>query len=631
MQNTQGRLHWDSPVRNRASAKPVLVPRIQSMQTYILKHHKRMILNELNRQIKNGLLKDYLKEPVTLRVANCFFADMSFWRYNTYTLLVDVEVNAFIRTAYGIELCSVYCELWADLRKGMAFAPGESGLLHEKPQREYWMLSSYLVPILRKDEIEQGAEELLLRYCPAALTDKKAHDAYALADRMGLRVEHQPLFQQSGTLSILFFSHGIVQVAEQDEEGRAKEPPRAVGIAAGTIVINTNAVHKDCCQMEIYHECIHYDWHFMFFRLQDMHHSDVRSLHTRRVVVEEKQPLSNPTKWMEWQARRGSFGLMMPQRMMEPLIDRLYAETARKDLHPGQVYDRVARLIAREYDIPKFRVRARMIQLGHIAAKGALNYVDGAYIEPFAFSIGRGGGDYSFVIDRESAFALYKSEEAFRSRMLSGRFVYVDGHICLNSAKFIQHTPMGTKLTPWANAHVDACCLRFKHTYEPCGAAEYRFGTMNSDEEYNRHYLSFAQEQVLGSEREKLLGMSRLLDALPTSFPDALTFLMKRAHMTIEDLEEKASVSNRTISRLRTEERREYSLDQIIAICIALHLPPWLSHEMIHRAGFLLRSTRQHQAYRFILDCLFMDSVEEVQTFLTNSGFQPLKLTNSEG
>ena len=41
---------------------------------------------------------------------------------------------------------------------------------------------------------------------------------------------------------------------------------------------------------------------------------------------------------------------------------------------------------------------------GYIAAKGALNFVDGAYIEPFAFSLGNGSGDFSFVIDRRSTF-----------------------------------------------------------------------------------------------------------------------------------------------------------------------------------------------------------------------------------
>lgn len=150
----------------------------------------------------------------------------------------------------------------------------------------------------------------------------------------------------------------------------------------------------------------------MFFRLQDMHNSDVNILKTKRIVVKDNKVPTNPLKWMEWQARRGSFGLMMPLSMMEPLVSNKWLSRTISKEHAGQRFERIARAIAREYDLPKFRVRARMIQMGHIAAKGALNYVDGRYIEPFAFSTGNGEGNTSFVIDRKSAFDIYKDDEA---------------------------------------------------------------------------------------------------------------------------------------------------------------------------------------------------------------------------
>lgn len=267
--------------------------------------------------------------------------------------------------------------------------------------------------------------------------------------------------------------------------------------------------------------------------------------------------------------------------------------------------------------------------MGYIAAKGALNFVDGAYIESFAFSLGNGGGDFSFVIDRKSAYCIYETNASFREQLENGRYVYADGHMVLNDSRYVHQTASGLRLTPWANAHVDACCLRFINIYEPYGVADYRFGTMNSDEEYNRHYFTFAHNDNTLSDREKLLAMSHTLDALPNSFQDALTSLMKQAHMTIEELEERALLSRRTISRLRTEERRDYSLDQVIAICIALHLPPWLSRAMIERAGFILRPTKQHLAYQFALDCLFMDSVDDVQKFLAEAGCQQLRLSTT--
>lgn len=160
--------------------------------------------------------------------------------------------------------------------------------------------------------------------------------------------------------------------------------------------------------------------------------------------------------------------------------------------------------------------------------------------------------------------------------------------------------------------------------------ADYRFGAMNSDEAYNQHYMAFAQEKGLLSNKEQLTAMTKLISELPVAFSDALSYLMRRAHLTIEGMEEKAGISARTISRMRTQERRDYSLDQVIAICIALQLPPWLSREMIAKAGYLLRPIKQHQAYQLVLDCMFMDSVEDVQQFLVEAGCSKLRLSNDE-
>ena len=613
--------------------RTVTVPRVQSMQDYVLKYHKRMVLNEINRQIAGGTLSEIAENcggEVVLRASDCHFGDMSFWRKDACTLLADVVINACAEGANGVHVYDLYCELWVDMRNGMAFTCGECGWLQEKPERHMWMLSSYLVPILRKDEVEQGAEELLLRYCPNALADQREHDACLLAARMGLRVERYPLYRRKGTLSMLFFCDGEILAEKQDEEGRGLDAPYAVTIQAGAIVINTNAVHKDCCQLEIYHECIHYDWHYMFFRLQDMHNSDVNTLRTRRVVLQDNRVPANPLRWMEWQARCGSFGLMMPLKMMKQLVGQEWTRRAALHHHAGQMFEGIARTIAADYNLPRFRVRARLLQMGHIAAKGALNFVDGHYIEPFAFSAGNGDGNTTFVISRKEILSIYRLNNSFRQQMQSGQYIYADGHLCINDSRFVQLTEKGLRLTPWANAHVDQCCLRFNSIYEPCGVADYCFGAMNSDEAYNQHYLTFAQEKGHSGSKEQLTAMTKLIAELPHAFPDALIYLMKRAHLTIEALEEKAGISARTISRMRTLERRDYSLDQVIAICIALQLPPWLSREMIARAGYLLRPIKQHQAYQLVLDCMFMDTVADVQRFLVDAGCDKLRLSGAD-
>ena len=613
-----------------ANMKTVPVPQIQSMKAYILKHHRQMIFDALNESIRAGALEmpaDVDGGEIVLSAANCTFGAMNFWRYDKYTALAEVIVYPEICTDSGCVPCPLYVELWIDMESGMEFWTGACGYLRDMPERRHWRLSDYMIPILRKDEIEEGAEELLRAFCPNAATDRREHDPFVLAKRMGLNVERLPLYGRPHTLSMLFFCPETVMVQEFPATSKDDPPsPYPVTLPGNTILINTRAVHRDFCQLEIYHECIHYDWHFMFYRLQHMHNNDVSALRTRRAVVTDSRGSRNPLRWLEWQANRGSFGLMMPLSMMRDLVREGEASLDGSDLHWGKRYDRIARGIARDHDLPKFRVRARLIQMGHIEAKGALNYVDGAYIEPFAFERSRGNGNYTFVLSRRELFDEYCSNPDFRKLLDSGRYVFADGHVCLNDERYVRAAANGLRLTAWANAHVDQCCLRFVSVYEPCGFSDYRFSCLNSDEEYNRHYIAFAEEDDALSAREKLEHMTRVLDALPDAFPQALSFLMEQTGVTEEALEERSGISVSTISRLRRKERANYSLDQVVALCVALRLPPWLSGELLARAGLMLRRTKQHRAYRLILDCMFMDSLDTVQNFLKASGCEPLKL-----
>jgi transcriptional regulator with XRE-family HTH domain len=362
-----------------------------------------------------------------------------------------------------------------------------------------------------------------------------------------------------------------------------------VRIPGNTIVINSSVIPKDSCHLSVYHECIHFDWHYLFYRLQDMHNNDAKGFKTQRVAKTAKRRGENPLLWMEWQARRGSYALMMPASAMQPEIKTALEETAHLNWHLGRRLDCVARRISHENDHRKYLVRARLIQLGHVMAKGALNYVDDRYIEPFAFALEKGAGNYTFVIDRKAAFAEYSKNPDFREYLDSGAFVYADGHICLYDPKYVEYTRYGAKLTKWANAHVDECCLRFISVYEQDNVAEYCFGSLNSDEEYNRHYLTLGNNDKGQAKLVSFDEITEIKRSLPSTFHELLVTLMKMQNVTIEQLAEKASISVDTIKRLRRIERRVYTIDQVVALCIGLHLPPWLSEELIKRAGFEFR------------------------------------------
>ena len=248
---------------------------------------------------------------------------------------------------------------------------------------------------------------------------------------------------------------------------------RRCAIPANTIVINTNAIKKEYSDFKIYHECVHYYEHCLFFRLQEMHHNDLLRMKTEEIeITEDEEKVNNPVYWMEKQANRCAYGLMLPANFMR----RIMAEkrgTLNTYAHEGEKYEQIGLAIAEEYHIPHFRLRARMIQLGHIHAKGALNYVDRVRIQPYSFdeeSLRR--SEHTFNIDRVTAGCLYEKNLDFRKLLDSGKFIYADGHIVRNEPRFVEQAPWGHMLTPWASRRVDRCCLRFTRIYVQENAGE---------------------------------------------------------------------------------------------------------------------------------------------------------------
>ena len=142
---------------------------------------------------------------------------------------------------------------------------------------------------------------------------------------------------------------------------------------------------------------------------------------------------------------------------------------------------------------------------------------------------------------------------------------------------------------------------------------------------YTKMYNQFLDQEGTMTVIERLKRQKELMDKMPETFPDALVYIMKD-RIKVEDLSQKSYLSVSTIARLRSKERLNYNLDQIIAICVAMHLPPWLSEALLNRAHLDIKRYGTYGYYREILDCYFMDDIDTVQAFLVENGLKPLAL-----
>lgn len=121
-------------------------------------------------------------------------------------------------------------------------------------------------------------------------------------------------------------------------------------------------------------------------------------------------------------------------------------------------------------------------------------------------------------------------------------------------------------------------------------------------------------------EIERAKKEAEVLNDMPNSFPKALCYVMRLSGFTKEALAYESKVSESTIGRYRTGKVKHYSEKNVVALCVAMHLPPWLSFKLIGKAGFSLAATREQQAYLMVLSCMYMRSVDEVNDYLRERG-----------
>lgn len=121
-----------------------------------------------------------------------------------------------------------------------------------------------------------------------------------------------------------------------------------------------------------------------------------------------------------------------------------------------------------------------------------------------------------------------------------------------------------------------------------------------------------------------------ICDDLPYDFRKRLRYLRECNGMTREKLEETSYISVQTIKEIETNKERGYSIETIIALCIGMKLPPFLSFELLKSGGFNIENNmiKKNFLYCFILRNLYGDTIDSVNDFLKLNDLQALSAKN---
>ena len=611
-----------------ADSRKMMVPIVVSMTKLLFDHYRLSMYSYLNNSLRSGQLKRIVGFEFTNRTINrevCTFRRVDYWRIDRLNFWADVSISLMLSTENGPREWRGYLCFWfsAEHPGPLTGTIEEMLPMDETPDRTgMTMLSPYLVPYLTSAKVDEEAEDIWTAHVPGALENPELRKATRLASAMGLSIVHLPLYRHHSVNSILFLIDDTVQVAET---GRL---PEQESIPANTIVINTNNIKKEYSDFNILHECIHYYEHYLFFRLQEMHHNDILRMKTQEIELPENgEKINNPIYWMEKQANRGAYGLMMPVRFTRNLMAE-QCRTLKPYAHEGEKYEQIGMAIVEKLFLPQFRVRARMIQLGHIHAKGCLNYAGRRKMQPYSFDEDSlRNEEYSFDIDMLTAGRLYEKNADFRQVLDSGKFIYADGHIVRNEPRFVEETPQGNMLTPWAIQHVDQCCLRFTRIYEQENVGTYTYGRMNYDPDYVKQTLFYLEDLINEKELDEIEAELQFKRSFPARFADAFDMLRKKNGDTRESIAEKMHINVKSLQRWLKEPERKISADFVVTVALIWRLPDWVSALLLDRAGIQIgENDRRQLALQYILKVLWSEGIEKANEFLTARKLECLKV-----
>ncbi|MBB4825013.1 type I restriction enzyme R subunit [Sporosarcina luteola] len=230
-----------------------------------------------------------------------------------------------------------------------------------------------------------------------------------------------------------------------------------------------------------------------------------------------------------------------------------------------------------------------------------------------------------------NAIDMLKTSDYFKSTLKLGAFTYVDGYFVINNSKYVTVDSRGeTKLTIYAKENLMECVLNFSYKFDKFTEYRmedsyfYRSGITDTSLSYTPSTLNssvIALAHNIVNEAKEITGIRNNLTG---SLGDTLVSHMKRKKITVELLSEKSGVGIKTIQRLRNEEGYSTSIQNIIALCIGLQLPPMLSFDLLTKSGHTLRNTEEHNLYYLIITTCYTCSINECNELLRSCNYNLL-------
>ena len=559
----------------------------------------------------------------------------------SFSVIVSCDIEHSISSTGRVS----FTEKWLDVRckvlLGVELTDFEIININECEQQEDSDNDKYsgeLVPIISRDAFENEATKFLEKYYPLALQEPVAVPIRKIAEDMGLSVIEDSLL--SSELDIF----GLVVF----EGGNIKDKNKNIIIRnakRGTVLIDPRVYYErtlGTVNFTIAHECFHWYRHQPYHALMKMLGANDELGKIIQCSIGSNAKDSEKWKavdWMEWQANGVAPRILMPTNTAKIKISELVEKYhIHFDGTDGYLIEEMISELADFYGLSKQAVKIRIREMGFAKVDGTFTYVNGQYVTPFSFDASALTDNQSFTISSADLFKAYCLNKDFRKAIDTGRFVYIEGHVCLDNEKYIVRSDEQIKLTQYALSHIDECCFVFDkgYSYESKyqGQKYYTQMMYKTPEQPNAQEYSFelnAHNKILLSQIQGASKSANAMRLYPGAFSETLVQLMKERKLSNKKLADASLVGERTIQRLRNDEEYPTTVQTVLGLCYGLKLSVPEAEMLVGKTDFNIKPTNpQNYAYRCALSACAENSIYEINEMLEACGYIPFGSSNLE-
>ncbi len=553
-------------------------------------------------------ITDTYLDDVSIRYVNAEDCDTKGMKIKFYPVVVaTIAIEG--KTKYDMEIDSK--ELWLRLHctgdlavqlKDFQISKIEeidSQYLRQKP------MTDGLVPYIKIEDMDKYATEILTTYYPEVLKSPQAVNAKDLAKHMGLKVHEHGIVEDASVFGQIYFYDSRTKLYDR----KTGEFRKGI-VRANTVVVDSQALFlfsPTSFNITVAHECVHFALHRKAFELERLCNNDFSKIQCAVSGDLVDRTREDETSWMEYHANFIAPRIIMPAVTFKRKADEFIAKRLQEkgETESLEVLENVIDDLANFFQVTRSAAKIRMVDLGYYEAMGTYTYVDGKYVQPHrAYKNGAINRKQTFSISHNDLIGVLLANADLRARIESGRYAFIDSHLVLNTPKYVTKDKNGyLALTKYARYHMEECSLIFDiEAIEKSDIAERYFSYCVLNREANSPYemqIKFHNGYENSTDKKQIEYLQKVqaeefavFNSLPKDFKGIVEALKKWRQLTNQDIADAMLVNERTVRRILNGES-DTSIENIIALCAVLKLPPKITFEVIDKSPAKLRPETQ--------------------------------------